>query len=55
MMLAKAQANLAELMRNTTSMTYIQDSYANIETILGEEKANFILLDIGVNMEHFKD
>jgi len=40
---------------HTQTFQFVQDSYANIETILDGKKADFILLDIGVNMEHFKD
>lgn|GEM_PF-2996865 len=37
---------------------FIRDSYRNIDDVLGKEmiqKADYILLDLGVNMEHFKD
>lgn len=37
---------------------FINDSYSNLETILWNlsfNKVDFILLDLGVNMEHFKD
>ena len=34
---------------------YIQSSYKDLENILGNEKVDAILLDLWVNMEHFKD
>ncbi|HPC34368.1 MAG TPA: 16S rRNA (cytosine(1402)-N(4))-methyltransferase RsmH [Candidatus Absconditabacterales bacterium] len=34
---------------------FIGSSYVDIPKFLGEQKADFILLDLGVNMEHFKD
>ena len=37
---------------------FIHDSYSNIEHIMHHEmlpQADYILLDLGVNMEHFKD
>lgn len=37
---------------------FVHDSYRNIEEILQSEmiqKVDYILLDLGVNMEHFKD
>ncbi len=41
------------------SVNYVQDTYANIQTIYNNLETHngidFILLDIGVNMEHFKD
>ncbi len=51
-MLEKARTQTADL---SYTMHYIHNSYANIKTILWDQKADFILLDIGVNMEHFKD
>ncbi|USN54415.1 MAG: 16S rRNA (cytosine(1402)-N(4))-methyltransferase [Candidatus Peribacteria bacterium] len=41
-----------------TNLTIIQGSYAELERIVAESgvaKFDYILLDIGVNMEHFKD
>lgn len=52
-MLQKAQTILES--KTTTPITYIHSSYAAIQSILDGKKADFILLDIGVNMEHFKD
>ncbi|MCK9467390.1 MAG: 16S rRNA (cytosine(1402)-N(4))-methyltransferase RsmH [Candidatus Absconditabacterales bacterium] len=34
---------------------FIGSSYVNVPKFLGKQKADFILLDLGVNMEHFKD
>ncbi|MBP6910896.1 16S rRNA (cytosine(1402)-N(4))-methyltransferase [Patescibacteria group bacterium] len=37
---------------------FVRDTYSNIDGILAKEiiqKADYILLDLGVNMEHFKD
>lgn len=37
---------------------FVHDSYSNIEHIMHHEmlpQADYILLDLGVNMEHFKD
>jgi len=39
----------------TENIIYIQDSYKNLENILGNKKVDAILLDLWVNMEHFKD
>ncbi len=56
-MLAKARDQLSSIDTGQISLELIQGSYANISTILSQEekKADSILLDIGVNMEHFKD
>jgi hypothetical protein len=32
---------------------FVHESYANIDNVLRNEKADFILLDLGVNLEHF--
>ncbi len=34
---------------------YVQDSYQNLESILDSKQVDAILLDLWVNMEHFKD
>ncbi|EKD25548.1 MAG: hypothetical protein ACD_80C00025G0002 [uncultured bacterium (gcode 4)] len=34
---------------------YVHDNYANIVSVLKGRKADFILNDLGVNLEHFKD
>ena len=34
---------------------FIWSSYVNVPKFLWKQKADFILLDLGVNMEHFKD
>ncbi|HOG15286.1 MAG TPA: 16S rRNA (cytosine(1402)-N(4))-methyltransferase RsmH [Candidatus Absconditabacterales bacterium] len=34
---------------------FIGSSYVDIPKFLGGQKADFVLLDLGVNMEHFKD
>ena len=49
-MLKKARKNLQE-----DEVRYIQDSYKDLDHILGNEKVDAILLDLWVNMEHFKD
>ena len=75
-MLAKAREILVSVMsRQKWSVMYVQDTYANIGSILKDmdpgsspgwqsispgwqgstKKIDFILLDIWVNMEHFKD
>lgn len=53
-MLEKCRQQTADLSKDI-SLEYIQDTYANIAKHLWEKKADFILLDIGVNMEHFTD
>jgi 16S rRNA (cytosine1402-N4)-methyltransferase len=35
-------------------MEYVHGNYADIKNVLGERKADFILNDLGVNLEHFK-
>lgn len=55
-MLAKAREILVSVMsREKWSVMYVQDTYANIGSIIEDKKIDFILLDIWVNMEHFKD
>jgi 16S rRNA (cytosine1402-N4)-methyltransferase len=55
-MLAKARETLVSVMtRPAGSLMYVQDTYANLPSIVQDKKIDFILLDIGVNMEHFKD
>lgn len=49
-MLEKAKFNL-----NADNIEYVNDSYKNLESILKGRKVDAILLDLGVNMEHFKD
>lgn len=36
-------------------VTFIHSSYKNLENILGNKKVDLIFLDLGVNMQHFKD
>ncbi len=36
-------------------MEFVWSSYASISKTLWKEKTDFVLLDLGVNMEHFKD
>ena len=41
-----------------TNIEFVRDSYAHIDQILKKEiiqEVDYILLDLGVNMEHFKD
>lgn len=64
-MLAKARETLVSMMsRQKWSVMYVQDTYANLDSILKNSSTSssrakwqigFILLDIWVNMEHFKD
>jgi len=46
---------VAEKSLQGDDVKYIQDSYKDLENILGDEKVDAILLDLWVNMEHFKD
>ena len=50
--LAKAKENLKNYEKR---IKLIHASYADLEKILWSSKADAILLDLGVNMEHFKD
>ena len=34
---------------------FVHSSYANLKQILKDQKVDFMLLDLGVNMEHFRD
>lgn len=54
-MLEKAKQNIST--KYITKIKFQNNSYTNSDKILAELwlKADFILLDIGVNMEHFKD
>lgn len=58
-MLAKAQINIENMLQDhpgtKLDIAYIQDSYARIAEIVPKQGVDFLLLDIGVNMEHFKD
>ena len=47
-----AKKNLSEW---SDRIEFVNDSYKNLETILKDRKIDGILLDLGVNMEHFKD
>jgi 16S rRNA C1402 N4-methylase RsmH len=47
----KAEERLSEY----NNATIINDSYANIDKIVEPGSVDFVLLDLGVNMEHFKD
>jgi len=54
--LTKATAIIAQAdVPDTITLQLVNDSYANITKILQDKKADYILLDIGVNLEHFKD
>ncbi len=54
-MLSIAQKNLQALVNPQSKITYINDSYSNIDSITKQYgKADFILLDLWVNMDHFK-
>jgi len=44
-----------KLAKRSTRVQFVTDSYKNLDKILGREKVDGILLDLGVNMEHFKD
>jgi len=51
-MLQKAQKRLKQFWNK---IKFVHGSYADLEQILGDEKVDWMLLDLGVNMEHFKD
>lgn len=54
-MLAKAKDRLAE---HKDKITLVHGSYTDIPQILEEnklDKADYVIVDLGVNMEHFKD
>jgi 16S rRNA C1402 N4-methylase RsmH len=53
-MLSKARTHLQPYEKDVHIET-VQGSYAQIGTFLKGRKSDFILLDLGVNMEHFKD
>ena len=54
-MLSIAQKNLQALVNPKFQITYINDSYSNIDSVTKQYgKADFILLDLWVNMDHFK-
>jgi len=54
--LEKAQKIIAASLDTSPSTLHlVHDSYANITKILSWKKADYILLDIWVNLEHFKD
>jgi len=58
-MIAKAKAFLQEDLDKNPSqkLTIVQGSYADRDAVReqsGEEKVDFMLLDLGVNMDHFK-
>ncbi|HRX63633.1 MAG TPA: 16S rRNA (cytosine(1402)-N(4))-methyltransferase RsmH [Candidatus Absconditabacterales bacterium] len=50
--LSETKNRLSDL---SDKIEFAQDSYTNISKVLGDAKADFVLLDLGVNMEHFKD
>ena len=52
-MLQKCRQQTVEAAK-TYNLSYVQESYAKMLSLL-PKPADFILLDIGVNMEHFKD
>lgn len=45
----------ARLSKFSDKMEFIGSSYTNIQKILGKQQVDFVLLDLWVNMEHFKD
>jgi len=47
-----AKSNLKEY---SDRIEFVNDSYKNLDKFLGNRKVDWILLDLGVNMEHFKD
>ncbi len=50
--LEKAKARLSNF---ADKIEFINWSYAQLDKILWNQKVDFMLLDLGVNMEHFKD
>jgi len=55
-MLNKAKEQMKSIIYNLSSkISLVHDSYTNITNILQDKKADYILLDVGVNLEHFKD
>ena len=55
-MLDKAQGILSEKIESQIQiLDLLHTSYAKIDEILDTKKADYILIDIGVNLEHFKD
>lgn len=51
----KSIAPQEEKTNGGNTIYWVNDSYANITTILNWKKADYILLDLWVNLEHFKD
>ncbi len=51
-MLQKAQKRLEQFW---DKIEFVHSSYANLDKVLEDQKVDFMLLDLGVNMEHFKD
>lgn len=49
------QATQAKLQQYGSRFQAIQGSYADIDILINNKKSDYILLDIGVNMEHYKD
>ncbi|MFA6256320.1 MAG: 16S rRNA (cytosine(1402)-N(4))-methyltransferase RsmH [Candidatus Absconditabacterales bacterium] len=58
LMLTKAQGILTKNVEENRGMSrnieYIHGNYSDIKNVLKGEKADFILNDLGVNLEHFK-
>ncbi len=50
--LSETKNRLSDL---SDKIEFAQDSYTNISKVLWDAKADFVLLDLWVNMEHFKD
>jgi len=55
LMLKKAEFRIQNSEEDLTPrMEYIHGNYADIKNVLNGKKADFILNDLGVNLEHFK-
>lgn len=52
LMMNKAKTFLKEY---DDRMEYVRGNYADIKNVLKDRKADYILNDLGVNLEHFKD
>lgn len=55
LMLKKAEFRIQNSEWNISSrIEYVHGNYSDIKNVLGERKSDFILNDLGVNLEHFK-
>lgn len=49
----RSTTGTSPFLKGGTQVEYLQKSYADIEKVLQWKKADYILLDLGVNLEHF--